>query len=313
MIDGRRMGIHAALRQKSIEMLPVLRDVGLVPESVPHVPGPRPRTVLVVAVLHEVVDHRTHMIQDLGWIHRLRDLNTDLRIASQPSCGPDVEEPVGPGDEPQVPERRMGLVPVGAGERDLQLPGQFHLSHDIQEVFLGGLGIRVDVEVLAGLHPGEGCCRDIAGIVPSSALGVDTVVESIGHHLRHLVACQIVDLHGLAGGRMDPFGAVSLAGTYHEVQLVIVHAAPAHAESDHGPLAALLGVTAESSGDALELLGTHLACEEPVLRIHEHGDAVPEESYIFHHGSDGHRPIYAWRVRYPFFINPLAVISFRGI
>ncbi len=178
--------------------------VGILAHVVLHVPCTRTLPVLVVPVLDEGVHHGADVVQDIRRIRSRSNQAPHPRVVSQPSGAPDVELPFGGGSEPEVPERGMGLVGIRGRERHLQLPGELHRAHHAEEMPLGRLGIGIHVEELSGIHSGKRSGRHVAGIVPASALGDDTMVQRLVHDLCYLAAGQVMELDGLAGGGVDP-------------------------------------------------------------------------------------------------------------
>ena len=254
------------------ERLPVC----LLAHVVLHVPGACALPVPVVPVLDEGVHHGADVVQDIRRLRSRCDQAPHPRVVPEASGAPDVESSFGRRDEPQVPERGVRLVGRGAGECDLQLPRELHGAHHAEQVLLRGLGVGIHIEMLSGIDAGQRCRGHVARVVPASALRDYPVVQCLVHDIGDLVAGQVVELHRLAGGGVYPADPVIPHDPDDEVQLVLVHMAPAHAEPDHAALAPFLSIAAEPAGYPLVVLGGHLSGEEPLLRFPELG-YVPAE------------------------------------
>ena len=309
---GRHVGRHAGRgvarlldvtrdaagpRRRPEQQAPLLQHAGLDVVPAERVDQPlhaRPQLVVAVAV---VVEHpqdgldRGHEVFLGGEVlERQGGVGVGAEAAGHehPEAGLDraVVERAGRGDDADVVEHGLTAVGGAAREVDLELPGQALAERVADEVPVGRLGPRRDVELLVRAGAGEVAGHDVADRVAAGLSAGHADAAQQAHDLGHLLELHVVELHVLAGGDVAPAARVGVGEVGHHLELVGQHAAPRDLDPHHLVVAALalpvdavvqaedaegvlFDVTREVLGeDLLELLGVGELCGVDLALTH---------------------------------------------
>ena len=110
----------------------------------------------------------------------------------------------GRGDDADVVEHRLAAVGVAAREVDLELAGQPLGERVADEVAVGRLGPRRDVERLERAGAGEVATHHVAHRVAARLTGGQPDRRHVAHQVGDALELDEVELHVLAGGEVAP-------------------------------------------------------------------------------------------------------------
>ena len=203
----------------------------------------------------------------------------------------------GGGDHADVVEHRLAAVGGAAGEVDLELAGEALAERVADEVPVGGLGPRGDVELLVRAGTGEVAAHDVADRVAARLATRHADATEQAHDLGDPFELHVVELDVLPGGDVAPAPRVGVGEVGHHVELVGQHTAPRDLDPHHLVVPALaLAVDAVvqaedaervlldlpgqvAAEDVLELLGVGELCGVDLALSHacsDLGDGRPE-------------------------------------
>jgi hypothetical protein len=206
-------------------------------------------------VLAEGVHHGLYIVEDLGGVHGLIHQHSHA-VAHGPQSPGDAEgeRPVRLRPEAHVPEGAVDGIVRAVGESDLQLPGHADFPADGEEVVRHRLRVGIGVEGLPLLHAGEGAAHDVPGVVPAAAPAEDAAGDGRLHDGGDLLRREVVELHRLTGGELQPPDVIALHGVRQELQPLRRQPSGGQAQAQHVLFRVPLGVAAHAAGDALIVL-----------------------------------------------------------
>jgi hypothetical protein len=126
----------------------------------------------------------------------------------------------GDGHHADVVEHGLATVRGAAREVDLELAGQPLGDRVADEVAVGGLGPRADVEHLEGAGTGQVAAGDVPDGVAARLPGGEPHARQVAQHLGDPLEGHVVELDVLAGGDVAPAPAVGVGDVAEHLQLV---------------------------------------------------------------------------------------------
>ena len=107
------------------------------------------------------------------------------------------------------------------------------LASNREQVLCRCLRIRFYIECLTFLHAGERTHHDISRIVSTAASAVNLTRDGFLHEDRNLLCFQVVELHGLTGGKLHKLHTVISHCLGEEFQTFFRQVPACHSETQH--------------------------------------------------------------------------------
>ena len=164
----------------------------------------------------------------------------------------------------------MGQVPLGVGKAHFQLSRHFFRLDKCEKIIPGSQSPGQHIKILILLHAGERGTHHIAGIISAAAQSHDPRIQGLLHDPACGVRPQVVELDGLAGGKMYPRYLIFFNSAGSKSQPFFRHHPGRHAQPQHVGFAALLSIASIVAGKAfvsslIHLTGIECPCLFPKL------------------------------------------------
>ena len=154
----------------------------------------------------------------------------------------------------------MREIGPGAGKAHLELARHLFRLDKMHEILGRSLRPRQHIKVFVRLHARQRRAHDVAREIAAAAHRHNPGLQRAFHDGAHRIAVKIVQLNGLAGGKMRARHVVFANRLGDERQLFLRHAARRHAQTQHAGLAVLLRIAAVQARKALVRRLRELSC-----------------------------------------------------
>src|SRR5699024_1772393 len=123
------------------------------------------------------------------------------------------------------------------------------------------------IKIFPWFHAAERGAHDIARMITASASGHDADIKGPLHDVTDGFYAEMMKLDGLACGDVRQIHIIFAAALTDKGQLFFGHHALIHAQPEHEPLAAALGIRTKAAGISLEILHGDLFAHKLIGRF----------------------------------------------